>query len=207
MNHAKKLSLLLMLLAASVQAQQLYKWVGPDGKVTYSDTPPPAAAKQVEKKAVSAGGVAASNLPYELAEVARNSPVTLYTSASCAPCDAGRTMLTGRGIPFTEKTVSTKDDAARLRQAGGDEQLPLLVVGRNKLKGFSSGEWAASLTAVGYPQTSKLPPSYRNPPAEAAAPAVKTVAANKPSDSEQAASAPAESLPPATGNAPPGFRF
>jgi glutaredoxin len=208
MMHAKKLSFLLtLLLAAGVQAQQLYKWVGPDGKVTYSDTPPPSAAKQVEKKAVTGSGIATSNLPYELAETVRNSPVTLYTSTPCAPCDAGRALLTSRGIPFSEKTVTTSEDAARLRQAGGDEQLPLLVVGRNKHKGFSSGEWTSSLTAVGYPQTSKLPPSYRNPPAEAAAPAVKAVVASKPSGDEQTVTTPAESLPPATGNAPPGFRF
>lgn len=206
MMHAKKLSLLLMLLAASVQAQQLYKWVGPDGKVTYSDTPPPAAAKQVEKKAVSGGGIAASNLPYELAEVARNSPVTLYTSAQCAPCDSGRTLLKNRGIPFAEKTVTTNEDIAQLRQAGGDGQLPLLVVGRNKHKGFEPNGWAASLSAAGYPEGSKLPPSYRSPPAEPAAPPVKTVASNQPPN-EPAANRPAEDLPPATGNAPPGFRF
>lgn len=206
MKHAKKLSLLLMLLCtAGVQAQQLYKWVGPDGKVTYSDTPPPSSAKQVEKKAVSFGDTAASSLPFELAETARNSPVTLYTSPQCAPCDAGRTLLTGRGIPFTEKTVTTNEDIAKLRLAGGDGQLPLLVVGRSKQKGFESSGWSASLTAAGYPESSKLPASYRNPAPEAAAPPVKA-AANKGS-TEQAAAKPAEDLPPATGNAPPGFRF
>lgn len=207
MKHAQKLSLLLMLLCtAGAHAQQLYKWVGPDGKVTYSDVPPPPAAREVEQKAVSFGSVAAVNLPYELAETVRNSPVTLYSSPQCAPCDAGRALLTGRGIPFVEKTVTTNEDIAQLRQAGGDAQLPLLVVGRNKHKGFESGGWTASLTAAGYPETSKLPSSYRNPPAEAAAPPVKVVKIDK-STSEQAAVKPAEDLPPAIGNAPPGFRF
>lgn len=207
MKHAQKLSLLLLLLCtAGVSAQQLYKWVAPDGKVTYSDVPPPSAVKQVERKAVTIGSVAGSSLPFELAETARNSPVTLYTSAQCAPCDAGRTLLKNRGIPFAEKTVATNEDIAQLRQAGGDGQLPLLVVGRNKHKGFESSGWTASLTAAGYPETSKLPSSYRNPPAEAAAPPVKTVAANKPAN-EPASDRPAEDRPPAGGNAPPGFRF
>jgi glutaredoxin len=207
MKHARNLSLVLLLMCtASAHAQQLYKWIGPDGKVTYSDIPPPPAAKQVEKKGVSFGSTAASILPFELAETARNHPVTLYTSAQCAPCNAGRELLTSRGIPFAEKTVTTNEDIAQLRQAGGDSQLPLLVIGRNKQNGFETGRWTASLTAAGYPETSKLPTSYRNPPAEPAAAPVKSVRANT-TAGEQAAIKPAEDLPPAIGNAPPGFRF
>jgi glutaredoxin len=208
MKHAKKFSMLLMLSCAmGANAQQMYKWVGPDGKVTYSDVPPPPTIKQVEKKSVSFGsGVSLSNLPFELAETARNHPVTLYSAPQCAPCDAGRALLTSRGIPFVEKTVTTNEDIAKLRQAASDAQLPLLIVGRNKHKGFESSGWAASLTAVGYPETSKLPASYRNPPPEPAAPPVQSVAADK-ATSEQVANKPAEDLPPAIGNAPPGFRF
>ena len=197
---------MILLCTAGANAQQLYKWVGPDGKVTYSDTPPPSTVKQVEKKSARFGEVSASNLPFELAETVRNHPVTLYSSAQCAPCDAGRALLTSRGIPFSEKTVTTNEDIARLRQAASDGQLPLLIVGRNKQKGFESGGWAASLTAAGYPETSKLPTSYRNPPPEAAAPPVRSVAANQ-AAIEQVANRPADELPPAVGNAPPGFRF
>jgi glutaredoxin len=206
MKHMRKFSLLLVLFwSANAQAQQLYKWVGPDGKVTYSDIPPPPAAKQVETKSVSFGGGTVSNLPFELAETVRNNPVALYTSPQCAPCDAGRALLTSRGVPFSEKTVATNEDIARLRQVGGDAQLPLLVVGRNKQKGFESSAWSAALTSAGYPENSKLPPSYRNPPPEAAAPPAKTVAAKQVS-AEQAQTKP-EDVPPPAGNAPPGFRF
>ncbi|OGB22208.1 MAG: glutaredoxin [Burkholderiales bacterium RIFCSPLOWO2_02_FULL_57_36] len=207
MKHAQKLSLLLILLcSAGAHAQQLYKWVGPDGKVTYSDVPPPPTIKQVEKKSASFGTAAASNLPFELAEAARSHPVTLYTSPQCAPCDSGRTLLNSRGIPFAEKTVTNNEDIAQLRQAGGDGQLPLLVIGRNKHKGFESVGWTASLTAAGYPETSKLPASYRNPAPEAAAPPPKT-AASQAASGAQAPVTSIEDLPPASGNAPPGFRF
>lgn len=207
MKHNRKFSLLLILLCtAGANAQQMYKWVGPDGKVTYSDTPPPSTVKQVEKKSVSFGGVSVANLPFELAETVRNHPVTLYSAPQCLPCDAGRALLTSRGIPFAEKTVTTNEDIAKLREAASDAQLPLLVVGRNKQKGFESTGWNASLSAAGYPVTSKLPASYRNPPPEAAAPPVQAVAANK-APGEQAQNLPAEALPPAIGNAPPGFRF
>lgn len=197
--------LALLLTAASAQAQ-MYKWVGPDGKVNYTDTPPPKSAKNVEQKNLSSGDAPdTSNLPFEVAEAVKNSPVTLYTGAKCTPCDDSRTFLNTRGIPFREKTVATAEDIARLRQVSGGAQLPILMIGRNKQTGYEPTSWGAALTAAGYPETNKLPKTYRNAPAEAAAP----VAPKPTADNGKAGNAPerAESLPPAIGNAPPGFRF
>lgn len=206
MNRIHVLSFIFVMTCAAGAHAELYKWVGPGGKITYSDTPPPTSAKQVETRPTAFGNAGESSLPYALSEAVKNNPVTLYTGAKCVPCDDGRTMLTARGIPFSEKTVSSNDDIARLKQAGGNAQLPLLVVGRTTQQGFESGGWAAALTAAGYPETSKLPNTYRNPPAEAAAPAPKPPAARQ-AQSTKAATRSADDLPPAIGNAPPGFRF
>lgn len=203
---------LAMLLCAAGAHAQLYKWVGPDGKVTYSDTPPPALASRIETKSAAGGGINTGGLPYELAEAVRNNPVTLYTTSNCVPCDDGRRLLSERGIPYSEKTVSSAEDAAQLRSVvGADAQLPYLVVGSRKERGYEKGLWNTALTAAGYPESSKLPQNYRNPPAEAAAPASRTIASRqeRPADKPAPAvtpSPPAE-LPPAAGNAPPGFRF
>jgi glutaredoxin len=199
------LSALSLLFSASVHAQ-MYKWVGADGKVTYSDVPPPASAKQVEKRAAGAGASSEADLPYELSQAVNASPVTLYTTAKCIPCDSGRALLTTRGVPFTEKTVNSNDDIARLKQAGGNTQLPMLLVGRNKQTGFDADIWGTALTSAGYPESNKLPKGYRNPPPEAAAPAPKSPDATAQTGSEPAA-APAGGSLPAAGNAPPGFRF
>lgn len=198
------LPLFLLCCAATTHAQ-LYKWVGPDGKVTYSDTAPPTTAANVETKSLNTTPGEGA-LPFELAEAAKNHPVTLYTGAKCIPCDDGRNILQARGIPFTEKTVTTNEDVALLRDAGAS-LLPLLMVGRQKQIGFESTAWNALLTAAGYPEGSKLPATYRNPLPEAAAPAPKAAAGKQPG-SDQTTSRPAESLPPAIGNnVPPGFRF
>ncbi|HJV86762.1 MAG TPA: DUF4124 domain-containing protein [Noviherbaspirillum sp.] len=199
---------LLLLVAASAHAQ-LYKSVGPDGKVTYSDVPP-ASASRVETKTVASGSANTGDLPYEVAEAVKNHPVTLYTARNCAPCDDGRKMLTARGIPFSEKTVNTAEDAVRFRQMGEDGQVPVLFVGRNKQRGYEAGAWNGALTAAGYPETSKLSKSYHNPPAEPAAPAPKAIAEKRQNGDnvgKQASRSSATELPPAIGNAPPGFRF
>lgn len=197
------LSLLLLLCATTAQAQ-MYKWVGPDGTITYSDVAPPATAKQVETKSLGSSGPSTAGLPYELAEAVKNSPVKLYTTAKCPACDDGRKLLNARGIPFTEKTVSTNEDSEQLRKASGDSQLPFLTIGRNKQSGFETGIWNSALTSAGYPASSQLPKNYRNA-VESAAPPAKAAPENQPTktDTNHFNDAPL----PATGNAPPGFRF
>lgn len=194
--------LLLSLLVSASAHAQLYKWVDPNGKVTYSDTPPPASATRVEEKSVATGSISSAGLSFELAEAVRKYPVTLYTTSDCEACKSGRAMLNARGIPFTEKTVHSNDDIARLKQAGGTQQLPFLTIGTKKLTGADSEEWNTALTAAGYPATNQLPGTYRNPAPQPAAP--QKAAAPKPAADDPPA--PAE-RPPATGNAPPGFRF
>lgn len=209
MKRALQLSTVLLLLAAATAQAQLYKSVGPDGKVIYSDSPP-SSATRVETKALAVRGANTADMPFELAEAMKSHPVTLYTSRNCAPCDEGRKLLSERGIPFGEKTVNSGEDISQFRKMGGESQLPLLVVGRNKERGFEAGAWNSALTSAGYPESSKLPKSYRNPPAEAAAPAPKVLASQQRSSDETGANSGksgATELPPAIGNAPPGFRF
>ena len=199
-----------LLYCAALAHAQLYKSVGPDGRVTYGDTPP-AAAKQVETRPLPSGAIATAPLPYELAQVAKAQPVTLFTAEKCVPCDAARSFLAARGVPYTEKTVSSNEDIAALRAAGGDAQLPVLTIGRSKEKGYEEAAWNTALSAAGYPKTSQLPANWRNPAPQSAAPRSTPNAAEVP-EKAPAAKAPsspgaASEAPPATGKAPPGFRF
>jgi glutaredoxin len=148
-----------------LQAQQVYRIVGPDGKVTFSDQPPPPAsnAKVSAANGSSAGGAASAGLPFELRQVAAKYPVTLYTGNNCAPCGAGRSLLTSRGIPFSEKTVTTNEDTQALQRMSGETSLPFMTIGSQQLKGFSEAEWTQFLDAAGYPASSVLPASYRTP--------------------------------------------
>ncbi|WP_066704441.1 DUF4124 domain-containing protein [Curvibacter delicatus] len=157
-------SLLLALTASLVQAQGIYRIVGPDGRVTFSDKPPAASDRAT---ALNADGrsetQAASELPYELRQLARRYPVTLYSGENCAPCDSGRALLTNRGIPFTERTVTTPQDADALQKFSGDASIPILTIGGQRLKGFMQADWVQYLDAAGYPKSSQLPANYRNP--------------------------------------------
>lgn len=175
------------LLCAIAMAPTLaqYKYVGPDGRVVYSDTPPPPNAKPLAKPpaqttgAPAAGGTASGgnqSLPFALQGPAKTYPVVLYTGADCAACDQGRRMLSARGVPFAEKTVRTQEDLNAFKAATGSSQIPVMMVGSSKSVGFDESAWNVALTGAGYPTNNQLPPGYKNPPPSAAAPAAKPVA-------------------------------
>lgn len=153
---------LTALTQSVAQAQTLYRIVGPDGRITFSDKPPTAPAKVTPLRADGKEtGSANTGLPYELQQVVSRYPVTLFAGKDCAPCDAGRALLRSRGIPFTEKTITTNEDAESLKRLADTTSLPLLTIGGQQIKGYSSPEWTQYLNAAGYPEKSKLPASYR----------------------------------------------
>jgi len=99
---ATALTLALTALSSLASAQGVYRIVGPDGRVSFSDQPPAAQAPATAPAGANrAGGSAA--LPYELRQASSRYPVTFYSAADCAPCNAGRNLLNSRGIPYTEK--------------------------------------------------------------------------------------------------------
>ncbi len=198
-----------ILASASVLCHaQVFRIVGPDGKVTFSDKPPVETnAKVSAASGASGGGVATTSLPFELRQVAQKYPVTLYTGENCGPCQSARSMLISRGIPFAEKSVMTPEDSQALQRLSGENTLPFATIGGQQLKGFSDSEYTQFLNAAGYPATSVLPASYRQ---AAATPMVAVSAAPATTSSAPVApprdAAPAAQPAPAAAN-PSGIRF
>lgn len=182
------LGLTALAIMSGAQAQTVYRIVGADGRVTFSDKPPVTADKVTATdrtgKTLDLSGTA---LPYELRQIVSRFPVTLYTSPNCGPCTSGRTLLTGRGIPFSERTVNTAEDAEALTRISGENSLPFITIGGQKIKGFSDSEWVQFLDAAGYPATSKLPSAYRNAPATPLVAIQKPAPAAQPDASQNAA--------------------
>ena|SRR5512146_1492964 len=156
MNPLPRALLGALLAAAALPALAQYKLVGPDGKVTYTDRPPTQAKPlPVENAAPEA------TLPYALRQPVSRYPVTLYTTAKCAPCDAGRNWLRNRGIPYAEKTISSQAENEALAREVGAADLPALRIGTQPVRGFHAEQWASLFDAAGYPASSQLPHSYR----------------------------------------------
>lgn len=189
--------------AGAAQAQPVYRIVGPDGRVTYSDKPPTAATVPSSMGALSTVAAGDPALPAELRSVAAKAPVTLYTNARCDSCGQARALLQQRGVPFSEKTVSSGAEVDALQKLTGDAVVPSVSIGGQHLRGYLDTDWSAALDAAGYPRSSQLPPNWRNP---APAPMIAAQRATPPAGSASAAD---EEIPPRP-TAPPnpaGIRF
>lgn len=210
MTHSSLFAAMALLLgpvcAASVMAQEIYRDKSPSGSTVYSDQrvrPNTRPVDLADKVTVIHTGQSAQ-LPPGLRETSSRYPVVLYTDDSCAPCDSARQHLLARGVPFTERTVSTAE-STQAYHALGFKALPGATIGQQVLRGFDQQEWSRYLNAAGYPQTSQLPANYNRPapsPLAAASTAPDAVAAPTP-----AAETAAPELPQDQGNNPAGIRF
>ena len=152
------LAALLFACIDSRAQTNVYRWTDKDGKVHFSDTPPPADASSSSQKRMGGGYVESDNLPYATQIAARRHPVTLYTGGECGtPCSQGRDLLSKRGIPFMERDAgASAADGEALKKLIGSLEVPTLVIGEGKIKGYEEGQWQGALDGAGYPRT-RLP--------------------------------------------------
>jgi glutaredoxin len=144
--------MLFMLFEAAAQTN-VYRWVDKDGKVQFSDTPPPPEVKTVTQKRLGGGGDT-SNLSYATQVAMQKFPVVLFSAPECGDlCNRGRDLLGRRGIPFSERDPNKPADAAALKALIGTLEVPVLQVGESKVKGYDEGLWNAALDSAGYPRT------------------------------------------------------
>jgi len=167
--HVPKLDVALaLLIAVGLSSQALaapFKWVDEKGRVVYGDRPPDDSARQLGGAGfVSREPGDPSVLPQGLREVVRRSPVVLYTGRNCEPCQTARDHLNARGVPFTERTLSTEADVNAFRSLGFETMaVPSLRVAGNRLTGFEANTWRQALDDAGYPARSTLPAAWRAP--------------------------------------------
>jgi len=169
-------------LPALVAAQQtVYRWVDKEGKVHFSDTPPPKEIETSTQRRVGGAYSDNSQLPYLTQVAAKKHPVMLYAGGECGePCVQARALLVKRGIPYGERdALASPADSEALKKLVGGLYVPALTVGAVTLKGYDEGEWQAALDTAGYPRSllpgqapPTPPPESRKPgPAPAPAPA------------------------------------
>lgn len=144
--------LVLILLSLPAMAGTLYRWTDANGKVHYTDQPPPASAKGVTQKSLK-GSNSQSPASPEMQEARLKNPVTLYTTATCGVhCERAKAHLAKRGISYASKDPSTSVDAnEELRKGGSQARVPTLTIGSERLEGYAEAAWDAALDKAGYP--------------------------------------------------------
>ncbi|MEE8327471.1 MAG: glutaredoxin family protein [Nitrosomonadaceae bacterium] len=155
------LFLVPFFLVETISAAEMYRWVDNNGKVHYTDTPPPFTAKSIQKKELG-NQAGESQMPYSLQQAVKNFPVILYSSECGEPCSHATELLVNRGIPFTKKKPgkNPKDAEALKKITDGELAVPVLVIGKDILKGFERNSWNNALDLAGYPKSSVIPKSF-----------------------------------------------
>lgn len=148
-------TMLAVLLAPAAGAQSLFRWVDKEGKVHYSQQPPPKEdARTVEQRRFAGSVVEAANVPYALQLAMKNFPVTLFTAPSCQQgCSEARESLNQRGVPFREVAVMDETTTQQLRAATGGNRVPAVRIGSQTQLGFNADALGALLDSAGYPRT------------------------------------------------------
>src|SRR3990172_173607 len=163
----------LVFMFLYAQAGELYRWVDNSGRVYYGDLPP-ADAVNVEVMKATRSDVPNEYIPYESRKAQQNFPVVLYVALSCGElCTQARSLLSKRGIPYSEKMVRSKEEIDDFKRLTGSEIVPTLAVGKTILKVFQPERWHGELDIAGYP---KIAP-YRAPNIQPVVPAVANPAA------------------------------
>lgn len=163
--------LVIVLGAAAVSAQQMYRWTDQNGRVHVTDTPPPASAKGVQKQrasvpAAAAPGDGAHQTSYELQLAMKDYPVSLYTSPMCKePCQRARDHLNKRGVPFREIQVWDVDSNEQLKRISGSSEVPTVVVGSSVQKGYGVSAFDELLDSARYPKAGFVKPRAQAAPA------------------------------------------
>lgn len=139
-----------LAIAATAVSAQTYRWTDSGGRTMISDTAPPGKPKNVVKNDDKA--TAGDNLPFATQRAMAAFPVVLYTAPDCGDhCKQARELLTGRGIPFTEKLLQSDADFAELKQLVGDTFIPSIKVGNQRQRGFEAAAYNNLLDLAGYP--------------------------------------------------------
>jgi glutaredoxin len=142
---------LLALPWATASAQKTYKWVDGQGNVSYHDRPPPANSEyKVQEKHLRPARAATTDAADEAAQ---KNPVVLYAVPKCPSCDAARTYLRTRNVPFADKNVEGDPKMQQeLRDKAGSLSVPTILVGTKVLSGYLESLLAGELDQAGYPK-------------------------------------------------------
>ncbi|MDH4093861.1 MAG: glutaredoxin family protein [Betaproteobacteria bacterium] len=134
--------LIAMLLAAcgAAGAQSIHRWVDAQGRVHYTSDPPTGTRTEPVRPRVNsyaAPAAATSPAPAPQPKAAAAGPVVMYSTSWCTYCEQARTYFGRNGIAYTEHDIEKSATAnAEFKRLGG-RGVPLILVGREKMAGFS----------------------------------------------------------------------
>lgn len=144
---------LAWLAAGAAAAQGIHRWTDERGRVHYGNEPPrhARAVPLPERVATYGGPVEVHRVPgvVKAPAAAVAAPVVLYATSWCAYCRVARAYFRKHGIDYVEHDVEKSAEAkAEFTRLGG-KGVPLVVLGRAAMNGFSESGFETLLARSG----------------------------------------------------------
>jgi glutaredoxin len=151
MTPRRLLPLLALLALPLTAASDIYRWTDAQGKVHYSDSPPPEAkAKQIKIKINSIEGPAVVSTMRDAPAAKPKDRVKIFTAVWCGYCKKAKAHLTRRGVPFEEVDIEAGERGRSEFARIGGRGVPVILVGNQRMDGFDAQGLDAMLAAAGF---------------------------------------------------------
>ena len=150
---AFRLLLAVLLIGPLSAGAEIYKWTDAQGRLHYSDKPPPGAkAKPVRVMINSIEGPATvTTLRSAPATKAREKEkVRIFTAVWCGYCKRAKAHLAEKGVPYEELDVETSEQGRNEFSRLGGRGVPLILVGSQRMDGFDARGLDAMLAGAGW---------------------------------------------------------
>lgn len=150
--HIVLLAAIALLPAGGpAQAGKVYKWTDAAGHVHYAEIDARNAtdARNAEEVKIRSFSGPAEVIQDEAGVGARE--VKILTATWCSVCRRAKTYLAAKGISFSEYDVETSDVGRQEYRRLGGKGVPIILVGKQRMDGFSSSQLDQMLQNAGYP--------------------------------------------------------
>ena len=132
---------LAALLVSPASLAELYKWVDDSGNVHYGDKPP----ENVELKKITGNVSSFSSVSVEpfvydpnlVTQRKKSRDVVMYSTSWCGVCKKAKRYFESKNIPYIEYDIEKSEKAAREFKKLRGRGVPVILVGDNRMNGFS----------------------------------------------------------------------
>ena len=145
-------AMLLCLFAASASAQQIHRWVDSNGRVHYTDKPPAGVQSSPVQSRINSytGTPVVSGSPQAASPGASRPEIKMYATDWCQYCKKARQFFARQGIRYTELDIEKFPAARAEYDRLGARGVPVILVGTQRMNGFSEERLAQMLKAAGH---------------------------------------------------------
>jgi glutaredoxin len=143
--------LLIVLITPVLAAAGVYKWTDAQGKVHYSDSPPPETkTQQINVKVNSISGPAVVSTFRDAPTAKSKEKVRLFTTVWCGYCKKAKAHLAAKGVPYDELDVEKSEHGRSEYAKLGGRGVPVILVGSQRMDGFDAAGLDAMLGQAGW---------------------------------------------------------